>query len=64
VFEYIGDICVFFTYISECGPFTFDCWRILFSILLKVRGVLWMDWEGIMIEDIMDDVFFLVVFVV
>jgi hypothetical protein len=37
----------------------------LFSILLKVRGFLWMDWEGIVVEDIIDDVFFLVaVFVV
>jgi hypothetical protein len=41
----------------------FECWRILFSILLKVRGFLRMDWEGI-IEDNMDDVFFVVVFFV
>jgi hypothetical protein len=40
----------------------FEYWRILFSILLKVRGFLWMDWGGIIIEDIMDDAFFLVVF--
>jgi hypothetical protein len=64
VFEYIGDICGFFTYICECGPFTSERWRILFSILLKVRGFLWMDWEGIIIEFIMDDVFLLVVFFV
>jgi len=48
--------------LCECGPFMFECWRNLFSILLKVRGFLWMDWEGIIIKDIMDDVSFLVVF--
>jgi hypothetical protein len=42
----------------------FECWRVLFSILLKVSGFLWMDWEGIIIEDVMDDAFFLVVFLV
>jgi hypothetical protein len=36
----------------------------LFSILLQVRGLLWMGWEGIIIEDVTDDVFFLVVFFV
>jgi len=51
-------------YICECGPFTFECWRILFLILLKFRGFLWMDWEASILEDIMDDVFFLVVFFV
>jgi hypothetical protein len=62
VCEYAGDICGLFTCICEYGPFTFECWRISYSILRKVRVFLWMDWEGIIIEDIMDDVYFLAVF--
>jgi hypothetical protein len=30
--------------------------------LLKVRRFLWIDWEGIIVRDVMDDIFFLVVF--
>jgi hypothetical protein len=62
VFEYIRDICGFFTCVCECGSFTFWCYWALFLILLKVRRFMWLDWEGILMKDIMSDVLFLVVF--
>ena len=31
-------------------------------VLVKVGGFLWLDWEGVIIKDVVDNVFFLLVF--
>jgi hypothetical protein len=58
----MSDICGFLTYGSECGPSVLVCWSHLLLVWVKAGGFLWLNWEGIIIKDVVDNVFFLLVF--
>jgi len=60
--EYDGDACSFFTYIGEIGP---SVYRWLWDLLLFwfiVRGFLWFEWEGVIVQDVVDYVLFGLIF--
>jgi len=57
LFEYIRDICGLLACVSECGPFLLCCEWVFFLCVVGV-GVLVFDWEGIIVEDVVDDVEF------
>jgi len=60
LFEYICDICGLFACVSECGPFLL-CFGWVFFLCVVGVGVLVFDWEGVIVEDVVDDVEFSVV---
>jgi len=57
MFEYVSDVCGFFTHVSECGPSVFG---LLFWS--EVGRYLWLDWEGVIVKNVVDNVRFLLVF--
>jgi len=62
MFEYVSDVCGFFTHISECGPSVFRYWRTLLLFWSEVGRSLWLDWEGVIVENVVDNIQFLLVF--
>jgi hypothetical protein len=60
--EYVRNICDFFACICECGPPLLVFWRFLW--LISVKSVLFVGEQrvGIIVEDILDDVFFVSLF--
>ena len=57
MFEYICDICGLFACVSECGPFLL-CFERGFFLCGVGVGVSAFDWEGVIVEDVVDDVEF------
>jgi len=57
MFEYVSDVCGLFTHVCERGPPVFG---LLFSS--EVGRFLWLDWEGVIVKNVVDNVHFLLVF--
>jgi len=62
MFEYVSDVCGFFTHVSEGGPSVFGYWRTLLLFWSEAGRFLWLDWEGDIVKNAVDNVQFLLVF--
>ena len=60
--EYVGDVRSILTYVSKCGPFVFGCWR-GWGLLFRgeAERFLWFDRERVIVQDIVNDVYFVLV---
>jgi hypothetical protein len=60
--QYVSDVGSFLTYIDEVGPSLFGCLGRFFLGKCVDLGLLMFDWEGIVMENVVDNVQFVFVF--
>jgi len=57
-------ICSSSAYVSKCGPFVGRFWWNVYVVLYTICRFLWVDWERVIVKDIVYSVLFVAIFLI